>query len=134
MNTDLILKELIASSDDDADLLWSAVSVGFDDMKNFVVELKETINNLDDPQWNGRGKRLEIKYTRAVLDKANTEILCNYLHCNLFGLPAAVRDEFGDDYPNSRASYMKTVFKDISDFLIDAGCQFRIRTEETGQD
>lgn len=114
--TDTLLKgEHIASSDEDNDRLWSEVSVGFDTHRNFVVELEET-------GPTGR------TYTRAVVDMDNTALLCNRFGTGLLELPAAMRKEFGDDFPNYPPSRMKAVFKDIADFLVETGCKFTVRT------
>lgn len=128
MEEELIYSEHIASSDEDIDLMWSHVSAGFDSRKNFVIELKGTYYWTDESGHGNCGERIERKYTRAVVDKENTRILCNYLNCCLLELPSEMRDRFGDDCSCSIPGHIETIFKDMTDFLVDAGCQFTIRT------
>ena len=67
-DTTLLMEQLVVSSDDDLEI-WAGITVGYDDDKNFVIELA-----FEDYEDNSRNK-----VTRAVLDKHNTCLLCDRL-------------------------------------------------------
>lgn len=121
MSETLILGKLIACSDEDMERIWTELAAGFDEKKNFVIEMDDTF---DYPE--GRSGE---KITRAVTDMDNTQVLCRYLNVGLLDLPEAISDKFGNSNPNLTPSQIKSIFKEITDFLVDAGCKFTVSTD-----
>ena len=112
----LIRETLIVSSDEDMERLHASIVAGFDPDRNFVILMDE------------RDSMVERILTKAILDKENTTMLCDKLHTSLLGLPETVWKEFGDDWPSYRPSEIESIFKKMTDFLVDNGCRFNVMT------
>lgn len=112
------LQEVIIESHDDLDI-WSAVTVGFDDDKNFVV-LLECID------YNNREYDSN---TYAIIDKEDAMILSRRLGINLTALPKNLFDKYGDTTNLSGTLDVEAVFKEILDFLNDNLVRYRIKRD-----
>lgn len=128
MSNTLIRETLIASSDEDMERLYASIVAGFDPEKNFVILMEKVRDNTGEPFRNERDGRTERILTKAILDKENTNLLCDKLHTSLLGLPEAVWQEFGDNWPSYRPSEIESIFKKMTDFLVDNGCRFNVMT------
>lgn len=124
----LIRETLIVSSDEDMERLHASIVAGFDPEKNFVILMEKVRDNTGDPFLDERDSMVERILTKAILDKENTTLLCDKLHTSLLDLPETVWQEFGDDWPSYRPSEIESIFKKMTDFLVDNGCRFNVMT------
>ncbi|HIZ86307.1 MAG TPA: hypothetical protein IAC04_07435 [Candidatus Coprenecus stercoravium] len=136
---DILLHEnTLVCSDDDLECHWASISVGFDKDMNFVFMMKETFDSFDYYEVlhniESKRKRYEETYTSAVLDRDNTDILCQDLNTSLLNLSDAVWEEFNDQHPSYVPSAIRSIFKEITEYLIDIGCKFVIKVETEKHD
>ena len=103
--------------------LHASIVAGFDPEKNFVILMEKVRDNTGDPFLDERDSMVERILTKAILDKENTNLLCDKLHTSLLDLPEAVWQEFGDNWPSYRPSEIE-----MTDFLVDNGCRFNVMT------
>ena len=111
----LLLEQFIVGSDDDLEI-WAGISVGYDDDKNFVIELSFEDYRVKD------GSR-----TMAVLNKQNTCTLCDRLGTSILKLPETFAGRFKDNYPSYVPSQINAIFSEMLDFLLSEGVRYTIR-------
>lgn len=117
-DTTLLMEQLVVSSDDDLEI-WAGITVGYDDDKNFVIELA-----FEDYEDNSRNK-----VTRAVLDKHNTCLLCDRLGTSILKLPETIAERFNDRYPSYVPSQINAAFGEMLDFLLSERVRFTIQED-----
>lgn len=113
----LLLEEIIVESDSDLEIV-STVAVGFDDDKNFVVELE--MNDYESRRGNQRHW--------AVVEKEDALMLADYLKVKLTVLPKVFDEKFGESGAFV-LSYVEARFKEILDFLLDCGVHYQLITK-----
>lgn len=114
----LLLEQFIVGSDDDLEI-WAGISVGYDDDKNFVIELSFEDYRVKD------GSR--DKVTMAVLNKQNTCTLCDRLGTSILKLPETFAGRFNDNYSSYVPSQINAIFSEMLDFLLSEGVRFTIK-------
>lgn len=111
----LLLEEIIVESNGDLETV-STVVVGFDDDKNFVVELET--NDYESRRGNQR--------LWAVVEKEDALMLADYLNVKLTALPKVFDEKFGE--PGVFVlSYVEARFKEILDFILDCGIHYQFK-------
>ena len=113
----LLFEEYILASDDDLEIA-SDIVVGFDDDKNFVVELIKTNYMVS----HGGERRV-----RAVVDKEEALLLADYLNVRLTALPKCFDQRFGEFSNILKPSYVDAQFKEILEFILDCGVHYRLK-------
>lgn len=114
----LVLDRIIVGSDEDLEICVDIV-VGFDDNKDFVVELYE----VDYTICNGRERRVW-----AVVEKNDAVTMADFLKVRLTSLPEAFDDRFGEESTVMTPSYVKALFKDILEFILDCHVQYKLKS------
>lgn len=113
----LLLEEIIVESGGDLEIV-STVVVGFDDDKNFVVELET-----NDYEFRCGNQRLW-----AVVEKEDALMLADYLKVKLTALPRTFDEKFGESGVFV-LSYVEARFKEILDFILDCGMHYQLITK-----
>lgn len=113
----LLLEEIIVESNSDLEIV-STVVVGFDDDKNFVMELET--NDYEARRGNQR--------LWAVVEKEDALMLADYLKVKLTALPKVFDEKFGESGPFV-LSYVEARFKEILDFILDCGIHYQLITK-----
>ena len=112
----LLLEEIIIESNGDLEIV-STVVVGFDDDKNFVVELET--NDYEVRRGNQR--------LWAVVKKEDALMLADYLKVKLTALPKTFDKKFGESGAFV-LSYVEARFKEILDFILGCGVHYQLIT------
>jgi len=110
-------------SDDDIPVVED-LTVGYDEMHNLIVLIEHT--DYDEPWRNSA--------TYAVLNKNETFHLARRLKISMTDLPDHIGDLMADydSIVNADLSDVRCCFKDITEFLLDEGCHFRIVHKHKG--
>lgn len=108
-------EELLVESDEDLEIV-SSLSAGLDDRKRLVVQLEFV-----DYENHRRDNTLY-----ALLDQEETQTMADRLHVPPAELPATLRVHFGDHPLLPTPSYVRGLFKEVLDFIIDCGARYRL--------
>lgn len=124
----LTLEKLIVDTHSDFSP-WSAVSVGFTDDRNFVIELE--YRGYDPTELYAWADDHASDYDLlAIVSFDDAFKIARRLGVRLTELPEAIYDRFGEDYddPESTSPHVESVYYDILGFI--NGCGVRYRTEK----
>lgn len=115
-NYDLIFDQHIIESDEDAPI-YACVDIGFNERKAFVAELDFT-----DSENPGRNF-----CTRAVIPPKGVEVMAARLKKPITSIPETIKEKFSQyEYGLYTVSEVKSVFKDILDFISDCGIRYTL--------
>lgn len=111
---DLLDETYVVASHEDFDV-WSHISVGFDDRKNFVVRMMH--EDLDSHRMEG---------CDAVLSYSEASRLARAMRTRVSMLPEAFEREF--EYMDAFVpSEVETCFQEVLEFILDNGCRYVIK-------
>ena len=107
----------IMHSDDDQTIVED-LTVGYDKVHNMIVLIEHT--DYEMPWLNN--------VTYAVVNKHETFRLARRLKISMADVPGHIGDLMSDydSIVNAGLSDVRCCFKDITEFLLDEGCHFRI--------
>lgn len=112
----MVLERSIIETHDDYSL-WRDINAGFDEDKNFVVEMGYV--NYDDRESGGK--------TIAVVNCKEAYHLAHRNGVKLVELPELIENKFGDSTGTALPSHVKEVFGRILDFISSSGIRYTLK-------
>lgn len=110
----LTSEKIIIESDGDLEIVATIIA-GYDFMNNLVLQYycEDYETDCKNPNYV------------AVVDKEDVEIMAKHLDVRAIDLPQVLYNKFGDSTGVSTLSDVEYVFKDMLDFIIGCGAQYR---------
>lgn len=112
----MALERSIIETHDDYSV-WRGINAGFDDDRNFVVEM-EYVNYYAREQ----GCR-----TLAIVEGSDAYRLAHRNGVKLVELPELIENKFGESTGTALPSYVKEVFGRILDFIAGSGIRYTLK-------
>ena len=111
----LALEEWIAESDDELEI-WASVTVGFEDDKKLAVKL----------EYIDYGEEGHNRILLALVTFEDAYNMSKHLNVRLTELPLAIKERCGYRSATLRPSQMETCFKEVLDFFVSCGVNYKL--------
>ena len=110
----LTSEKIIIESDGDLEIVATIIA-GYDFMNNLVLQYycEDYETDCKNPNYV------------TVVDKEDVEVMAKHLDVRVIDLPQVLYNKFGDSTGVSTLSDVEYVFKEILDYIIGCGAQYR---------
>jgi hypothetical protein len=118
-------ESLIMSTDDDCDLMMS-ITIGETILDELALCLDEHYSGNDDCF---RINKNNLTKVIAVIDKHNLSIMAKHIGIPASGVREHLIEKFSDYGYISRISYVRDMFQEILDYILDCGGKYRFKKQ-----